>query len=372
MIGFFLYLPTVIHVPHGLFVLAFLVAFIQNPKLAIDVFQQFKSRKISPVVWGLLVLYTLILFNGFLALFDLSFRLFSEPQLPYLVFLPLTLYIAKSIRLKDLKVLLYLICIESFVAWVEYGFGVTTFFGTGTGELVHQGSDLLYFKRPYGLSPNSSGLALKAFLGILLIQVVSFGKWSKYVSAFFFSVVIISFARTVLIATIVFIILILTMAIAKRKTPLIYYQIGAIVFGCGLLLLLINFEPMSDVFVKQFTRNTGQIELTGRDKIWANFLEVFYESPIFGTYSNKLMFGPYHAHNSFLQLLSSNGLLIAVGMFAFIVANLKAHNWIFIVTILIYSIAQYGVFWGISILDCFFYFFLLQFRPYEGYLQQKK
>jgi hypothetical protein len=66
-----------------------------------------------------------------------------------------------------------------------------------------------------------------------------------------------------------------------------------------------------------------------------------------------------HAHNSFIELLATNGALLSGFFLMILVVMWKKHNFILLLTILLYSLFQYGIFWGFSFLDVIFMSFLL-------------
>jgi hypothetical protein len=67
-----------------------------------------------------------------------------------------------------------------------------------------------------------------------------------------------------------------------------------------------------------------------------------------------------HAHNSFLEFIASNGIVISLLFFAFLFLIWKKKNILLIMAILFFCLFQYGIFWGYSILDVIFVAILLQ------------
>lgn len=117
-------------------------------------------------------------------------------------------------------------------------------------------------------------------------------------------------------------------------------------------------------FTKLFLGKTSEVNASGRDLIWANYASFIENHLWFGNGSNKLMLrqcnpktGNYeliHAHNSFLMLLATNGLLIFILRIVWMLFLWERKNTILIITVLIYSMFQYGIFWGFSLLDVIF------------------
>ena len=283
-----------------------------------------------------------------------------------LLFIP-TLIIAQFLRESDIRILLYCIAFECFISCVEFGLGVNTIFFWSPKFTQFQQNDLLYFSRPFGLSANSSVLAFKAFIGLLLLYTYSFkANTRKTLTIVLLATVIITFARTVSIALIVlFAILSVEYFFSKEKRSRTHW------FVFGLLLFMVSIASIGgivyyyDVIVAQFTRNTGTLEMSGREAIWPFFSNFVSEHFWIGNGSVKVWFDKYHAHNSFLQLLANHGIAIASAYFILIIWNLKRRNAKAIIPILIYSIAQYGIFWGVSLMDIVFFHFLLSYSPTE-------
>ncbi len=122
-------------------------------------------------------------------------------------------------------------------------------------------------------------------------------------------------------------------------------------------------------FTKKLIGSTNGINTSGRTLIWANFLQFIEQNLWFGNGSDKLYFKEIdhenkkfklvHAHNSYLEFLATHGLILS-GFFGFILLYLwRRKNSIFIVSILFFSIFQYGIFWGFSLLDLVFTSFLI-------------
>ncbi len=283
---------------------------------------------------------------------------------PFILLLPLTYLIAIKLNRTDLKVLIILIFIEGIVVMAEYAAGVSTFF-TGLGNYMEfDTGELLYFKRPLGLSENSSNIAGKLILGLILIDFVNWkNTWSRVMQLVMIVALFLTFNRTAFV--------VLAAYFAMRYLPgflsmrwkiykvVFVSTLGMVMFGLAVYWFALNFE---EVYV-QLTRNQGKIELAGRELIWVEFASFIKENWFFGNGSYKLML-PYHqklahSHNSFLQVLATHGLIITMAYLYLIVRNLTKRNLVFVVAICLYSMAQYGIFWGISLMDIIFFMFLI-------------
>jgi O-antigen ligase len=118
-----------------------------------------------------------------------------------------------------------------------------------------------------------------------------------------------------------------------------------------------------DLLINQFTRGYGHVELTGRDIIWGIYSDYIKNHFLLGNNSQKYFINmdgnTYHAHNSYLQLLATNGFIISLFYFILIIINIKKNNFPYIFPVLLFALTQYVIFWGISLEDVFFLYFLL-------------
>jgi hypothetical protein len=57
-------------------------------------------------------------------------------------------------------------------------------------------------------------------------------------------------------------------------------------------------------------------------------------------------------------LIVQHGVLIGGLMLAFVAMRLNRYNLPYVLAILVYSMGQYGIFWGVSYVDIVFYFLL--------------
>ncbi|MGB0390644.1 MAG: O-antigen ligase family protein [Salibacteraceae bacterium] len=360
MNGFFSYLATVEFVPQWVYLIPFVLILIRKAKRIKDYTIGFVKGKelisVNAIIIGLIIVFSVV--N---AIVNTPDRLHTVSAFPYHVLLLPTVVIAYFLNKNDLKILIGWIFFESIIAVIENVLGISTVFFWSPKFEVYNNPDLLYFSRPFGFSSNSSILAFKVLLGILLIHHQQLkGTYYKIVEGLFILVVIFTFGRTVILALLFFYAfkqLYFFQKSRKKKIEEWFFLFGlGTLMLLGILVLAVAFQ---DTIIGQFTRDTGSIELSGRDKIWAFYKSFISESPFLGNGSLKLMFGKYHAHNSFLQLISSNGWVISSLFIFLIIKNLRLTNVLYIATILMYSLAQYGVFWGISLVDILFYYFLL-------------
>ncbi len=346
--------------PQALFILAAAYALYRNPNKFVKNFTDLTDKKIR--VTPILILLTVIIFLSGLNFILNEYDPEYTPSLfPQFVLMPLSVFIASEFRKKDVKILAYLVAIEVIVAMAEYFLGVSTFF-TGLEHYdVFEESGLLYNTRPLGLSNNSSVLAIKCLLVILLIDFYRLyeGIINKLLWVLILVGCYLTFGRTVFVALFAFFAIKGYMWFRADK-PVVdwFYTIVALV-----LFLVVSSQVIldySEVILDQLTRNTKKVDLSGREKIWEFYLNFIKENPWFGNGSHKVWYGEYHAHNSFLQLIATHGTAISLFYFLILAIYLNGKNFIYVLTILIYALFQFAIFWGVSIIDVIYFVFLLK------------
>lgn len=348
MIGFLIYVATIVYVPVSLGYFTFF--FVR------------KERFISPhgIDVNILLIITIVFASfvnklfGFNASYSI-FQLIPETALMILMF-----WVSKSLSRKSLIVLIYLALFEFLFVVIEYYLNINSFFS----ELAisYGDSELLYDTRPYGLSSNSSVIALKFFLFILILfryKLFSNIKQSLFILLFLIGVVL-TFNRTIISSLLVFFFLFLIRGM-KREQRIRIILLAVITLVS--IILLLNF----DLVILQITRGREGIDiLSGRALIWGEFISFIKQNYIFGNNSYKYYIDYFgniaHAHNSYLQILATHGIFIFTLFIYFIFRNINKANYIYVIPILIYSFAQYGVFWGFSITDIILYLFLFNMR----------
>jgi hypothetical protein len=327
-----------------------------------------------------------------------------------LPFLLLTASLIKDTRF--FKVLVVLTAAEVVVAGLEYFSGVRLIV-SGDSSLRITDYSLLYNSRVYGLSPNSSLLAYKVLIAFILIDLVRFKTVLSYCLRTVLIVgLILSFSRSVIIVMIIYWFLKVVFTLVRHKRD----ALKEVSVRFGLLILVVStifFKPFSYQFLRgdKHAESTSGLEMTdtkavkdcaeqhalpllpgevnpdkqglgdkllagrgiqtsGRKQIWINYLNFIADHPWFGNGSDKLMFLSWdakgtkykliHAHNSFLQLLASNGILITLLYLLFYGVQLRQSTIIPVITIVLYSCMNYGIFWGFSCMDLILLILLAQ------------
>lgn len=285
---------------------------------------------------------------------------------PYLLLIIPTMLISDKIEKDTLKWLIILILIEICLGVLQYFLGIQSFGGKTNNEY---NSELLYDKHVFGISGNSSGFGFKVFLALLLyFSDRSILKLNKYI---FITLIItgllITFNRTAILASLLFSLIILFRFLRYNYGHFKTIVVLSIILTIIVLIIMLN----TDIIIKQFLR--GQTDLNDthkvfseRDKVYSYFWNTFLENPIFGNFSFKYYFTTndgrvLHAHNSYLNFLSINGLVVSIIYLAFIVRHINKGNALFITPILLSGLFQTTIFWGTSFLDIFLYYFLFNY-----------
>jgi len=319
---------------------------------------------------------------------------------------------------KTYTFLIYLIVFETIIAITEYVFNVRTFFPIEVPP-INSKSVFLYDHRVYGMSINSSVLSFKILVAILVVETAPLKKIYYFLIQFILCLgIIVTFNRTLILTVLLFWVLLALYRLYKSSKISIYsfYNFFPLITFFILFSFLsknnflvemnknsaekkpleiaskIKLYTFSDIpetalsrphpimlegtdldttlyFTKKLMGSTKGINTSGRTLIWANFLQFIEQNLWFGNGSDKLFFKEIdhenkqfklvHAHNSYLEFLATHGLILS-GFFGFVVLYLwRRKNSIFIVSILFFSIFQYGIFWGFSLLDLVFASFLI-------------
>lgn len=281
---------------------------------------------------------------------------------PYFILIIPTYILSIYLSRIDAKVIVFFVTIESLVVALEWYFGVSSFDTSLSGFRQFTEGELMYNNRPIGLSDNSSLIAYKLLLAWLMIDFFRLKGVLFYVcKVLILAGMLFTFNRSVLLSFSVYLMLFGVKEFLQfkfEKSKAVVALIGGIGGVCLLGFLVYS---KLDVIIGQLTRNTGEVELTGRQYIWADFIEFIQHNLIFGNSCIKLWLDGYHAHNSYIQVVATNGVLIALVYFALLYRNIKLRNLIYIVPILVLGLTQYAFYWGISFLDIIFGAFLYQF-----------
>lgn len=326
--------------------------------------------------------------------------------------LPFVLLVAcRGISERTIQLLIAAVVIEVVFASAEYIGGVRSFFLPLTKELTIQSKASLYDSRVYGFGANSPIFALRCFLALFFLQGVQWKRWMK-VLAFVLVLlgILLSFNRSVIVAVWVFLFLSTIQVIwARRNSWKKWLRLPEVqdVFLASLVIVLLfansfvwnsftrggkqeqldipigkidwseydlscaeqHALPMKNAsevdttgwFSRTLLDKTRGMNSSGRKLIWLNFTEFLSDHPLLGNGSDKLMLRSInpktkevelvHAHNSFFMVFTTHGVLIGTIFLLMYLFWWKWRNAPFVVAALVYSLLQYGLFWGFSYFD---------------------
>lgn len=284
---------------------------------------------------------------------------------PYAIFMFFSYIVAKTITRTELQFLLLFFVIDVCIGLAEYHQGVASFWNVDLS--FDESSDLLYFRRVCGINNNSSNFAEKMLLGFIIIYLIN--PKFKYLYIFtFFVGLIISFNRSAIIASSP---LLLYFIYRYIKEGGIFRKIVFFAIVCIAIYFIIIF--LLPLIVEQFFRgnNDTRTAMTSRDIIWKEFLDFFYGNPITGNGSVKMRSNAgQHAHNSYIWVLASNGIIIASLYYYYTIRFVNRYNFIPIFSIVLTSITQSTIYWGLSNADIFL--FVLILHSHSKILQKQK
>lgn len=288
----------------------------------------------------------------------------NSSPVPYGITLIFSYIIACSLNLKNLKWLLFFILIDIGVAIIEYIYGVNSFWNIHTASF-EEGSDLLYFKRSCGLDPNSSILGLNILMGLIILYIIR----SRYTLIFIVYMLIgifCSFNRSVIMASIP-LIMYFSWDYLKKQS----YFIKIIISICLIIAVIWISKTFLFIVLEQFLRGSSSFDigtLSHRDEIWKKFIDFFFIHPLNGNGSIKLLLSNgWHAHNSYIWVLASNGIIIASLYYLYTLAYINRQNFIPIISILICSTTQSAIYWGLSVPDILLLYLIVNYNkwPYS-------
>jgi len=360
MFGFLAYLPTIVYVPHFLIMLLFVYLVVTNPKYTFNSLNNFIVKPNIKITSNNFIIFFIVVASLINILYHREKFAQLSDFFPYFILLPVTYYIATVVKPKQWVWLLYFIAFECAIGAIQFITETPTYFQEFFRAPENYDSSLLYYRRAYGLSVSSSNFANKVFLGLLLIDfILPKGKLKNILLVTFLVGIAVTFNRTVLLAVgFYYAFKFIYNSIEVKFKPSLFYlrlMFTLLVFVGGIFVVF-NF---SDSIISQFTRDKGELDISGRDHIWAYFLDFISNNIFFGNGGFKYYYiNGLHAHNSFLQVIANNGVIISLFYFLLILKNINRKNLIPVAALLVYSTAQYGVFWGISLMDIILFYML--------------
>lgn len=280
--------------------------------------------------------------------------------LPYSFLILFTFCVSKLLPRNIFYVFVLCCIIDILTGCCQRFLGVKTFYDLSWLEEVEIGtSDVLYNLKVFGLNTNSSGFAFKIFLSILCFKWFNFSEFiNKYL---FWTLAIIglliSFNRTIIVASAIFIFM-----ISDKWTRII------IISAISASFVYFADDILMQLFRGQSSLTTGNA-LSERDIVYGYYYDFIKDNLFFGNGSMKLLIDmgggrELHAHNSYLQTFANNGIIIFTLYMILIFRNMNRRNYKYILPILVASILQTVIFWGVSIGDIMLYKMLTDKETY--------
>lgn len=366
MLGLLTYLPTILRLPHALFAIALAFALFRNHKGIVKLFAcPKKTNKALIILLGI----------SLLSIINMLINVYTNKvsfYFPYPIGLLATFLIAISLKPKDIKIIFWLACFEAFIVFIEFALNTDSII-PALSSVNSASTDLLYFNRPLGLSYNSSIAAYKFLAALLIADFIKYkNKWVFIAKLVLLGGVFFTFSRTVFIVLAIYYtvkiiiryksILSQVLNLKINKKDFWYLIITGFLIIAFISISILQFNKIKT----QFTKGSDNIELSGREVIWPQFAEFIKENPVMGNYSHKY-YADYkhiknkaHAHNSFLQVLADNGFIIFALYLLIIFAHINRRNALYVTIFILYSLTQYGIFWGISLIDILFISILMK------------
>ncbi|WP_288340669.1 O-antigen ligase family protein [uncultured Roseivirga sp.] len=306
------------------------------------------------VVMGLLIAIT-ALCALLLLLSDGSSKLLSgsvfQSYIPYLSLLFISFIIGSNLDNQIVRFLLIFITIESLIIIYQYSVGITGF-GYNNYEANELGEDLLYYSRPNGLSIGTSSVAIKLLIlfRYMIDKVKIFGpNWVKIVLLINSMALLFTFNRTVMACIFAFFVFTMFKRLRTEKYA------GLILVG-----VIITVLAFSSVILSQVFRDRDILsEVAYRMAVYDKGLLFIKENLVFGNFGTKYYFEQggrtFHLHNSFLETLASNGIIVMALIVILLIVLIRRGDGKNVLLFSMASILQFGLFWGLSIMDIFLF-----------------
>jgi len=379
---------------------------IQNPGKAL------LSKEAKRYLWLSVIFVGIATFNKFLNGDEI---LCLKDYYAAFYLIPLLLFTSRYLfTVRTFRVFICFVLIETVFAAFQYLFNDRSIILPLTKETTIVSKNLLYDSRVYGFAVNSSVYALQVLAAFLFIIPARFGRWQYWlVFAGLIAGMLLSFGRAVVVMTVLYfslaflqlcwiyrkqlkeaiklphvqntafsalflIVLFLTpwmkdnMTRGGKSEQLEYnnlaYSWDTIPLNCSQQHAFPLKEPKeldtTSALPKNFLDLTNRINTSGRKLIWLNYVDFLNRHPWTGNSSNKLMFRALnpktreveliHAHNSFFVFFGTHGFILGMFYILILIVWWKRKNFAVLLTIIAYSLLQYGIFWGFSLIDIVF------------------
>lgn len=278
--------------------------------------------------------------------------------IPYSLFILLTMWAARIVDEKVLRWMLWFTLIDIGSAIVQRIIGVNTFLPESMSDVAEMGGDLLYDLKVNGLNTNPSGLGYKAFLALLIYERFPQCRFcGKYLWYFICLLgIILAFNRTMLIASVAY----FGIKLLKSKNRVLIIPLVVL-----LLFYVLSDPDTAEFIVTQITRGGGSLSegnaMSGREEVYAHYIQFCKDHFFLGNGSFKYYLGEgLHAHNSFLQTMATNGIVITTLYIIMLLSTIRKQNYIYIIPFLVSAMTQSFILWGASYNDFIMYCLMLK------------
>lgn len=366
ILAFICFIPTVVNAP---LTIVYLVISLLGGLHLLNKWKKREVLKSDYFLMGFLLLSIVIYLVGY----DIRPSEVGKSKndfIPYTIFMVTTIFFARSLGLQVFKYVFYFITLEIIIGIIEYLFGIQYIIKPlTTAETEFGSTDILYYNKVYGISAVTSIFAQKIFIGIILLQFLNIKKYKSVFIVILFLGLIITFNRTAIVASLFLVALSFLKHFKKVKFEL------RLMFSLIFAMLLFAINYYSEIILSQFFRGKEEVDLSGRDVIFENFIIFINDNLIFGNFADKVWMELadgifYHAHNSYLETLASLGLFLSVFFAIYLIKIIKRSALIYLLPILLYSVFQYGIFWGVSLLDIVFFFIIFSFHNSDNVIHK--
>lgn len=296
---------------------------------------------------------------GQLTLTTSNFNLSLHPFF-YFLLLPCVM-IGRWISKEAIFWLLFCICCEAVICGFQYATNTPYFFSRQASVLFDTetpwgSTDLFYFKRVFGLSPNSSTAAQKFFLGILLL-LTYFHKQKRLLCIFFCCLIcglFTTFNRTAILSCLIF-------GVSKSLIQLFSGSLSKLLKGITVIAVItaavLFFWPEIEYQLRRGSERSFSEEW-GRQELLERGMNQIYENPLFGNFSQQFTVEisgiQSNLHNTWLQLFADHG-VVALFLILYSVSFVNAKNFPIFISCFFYSVFQFALFGKFSLINIIFF-----------------
>lgn len=322
-----------------------------------------RTLKLTPPFAIIFLIIFLSLINEFIHILTSGDGSITPLELiPYSFFIFFTMWAAKIVDEKVLRWMLWFAVLDVGVAVFQRIVGINSFFPESAVDMDFEDA-ILYNLKVNGLHDNSSGLGYISFLALIIYDCFPscrlLKRWQWYVICMVG--IFLSFNRTMMLALTVYFGLLLLRS--RYRMVLLPLAIIAIV-------IVFTTPEIKDIILFQFTRGGDSFQsgnaMSGREVVYPTYIRFIKEHLLLGNGSFKYYIGEgLHAHNSVLQTLSANGIIISLLYFLMITLPINRRNYIYVLPFLVCAMTQAFILWGASFNDFVFYCILLR-RPAQS------